>query len=93
MSRSSLGRRQVDVLIEAATEVTTACPWVWIEGYERRQVRSLSARGLIGSTEDVFGIMPCGCLRLRRYDQELARRALAGLRRNRDAGEVMPWDL
>ena len=87
----AIGQQQVAVLIEAADEVTTACPWVWIENYERRQVSSLSARGLVGSTEDVFGIMPRGCLVLRSYDRGLARRALAGLRRNRDNGEVMPW--
>lgn len=86
-----LGRRQIAALTEAASEVSSACPWVWIEGYQRREVRTLSARGMVGSTEEVFGIMPRGCLALRRYDRDLARRALAGLRRNLRSGEVMPW--
>lgn len=85
-----LGRHQVGILVEAAFEVTMACPWVWIAG-DRREVGSLSAKGLIGSTEDAFGIMPLGCLMLRHHDRELARKAIAGLRRERDAGGVMPW--
>lgn len=87
-----LGLRQMSVLMEAAQEVSVACPWVWMGG-DRRPVESLCSRGLLGATHDLFGIMPRGCLVLRRHDRELARRALQGLRRNRDAGEVMPWHI
>ena len=91
-TRHPLGRHQLDILREAADEVSGACPWLTIDG-DRRPVTSLSERGLVGATEDLFGIMPLGCWHLRRHDRPLARRALAGLRRNRDAGEVMPWDV
>lgn len=87
-----IGARQLAVLVEAAGEVTTACPWVWIGG-ERRQVKSLAGRGLVGCTEDVFGIMPRGCLTLRKYDRELARCAVRRLRREQSRGTVMPWDV
>jgi hypothetical protein len=85
-----LGNRQMEVLVEAASEVTTACPWVTIDS-SGREVRSLVKRGLLGATHNLFGIMPRGCLRLRHHDRSLARRALAGLKRQRDKGEVMPW--
>lgn len=89
-----LGSAQVSVLTEAASEVCTACPWVWIESYERRQVESLTARGLLGSTRKLFGITPKGCLVMRRYDRDLAQRAIAGLRREASTpGSVMPWDV
>jgi hypothetical protein len=86
-----LGPRQLELLVEAAAEVTMACPWVWIEGYQRRPVRSLADKGLLGCTGDVFGIMPAGCLELRKHDRQLARKAVAGLRREAAAGSVMPW--
>jgi hypothetical protein len=85
-----LGTRQIALLVEAGHEVSRACPWVWIYG-DRRQVRSLASRGLVGFTDDAFGLMPRGCLALRKHDRPLARRALAGLRRERDSGGVMPW--
>lgn len=88
-----LGPRQVESLIEAANEVVSACPWVWIEGYQRRQVDALSNRLLVGSTGDVFGILPRGCLLLRKYDRGLARRAVVGLRRESYKGGVMPWHI
>lgn len=88
-----LGTRQLAVLIEAASEVTTACPWVWIDGYERPAVNTLATRGLVGCTQDLFGIMPAGCLELRKHDRALARKAVAGLRREAAAGSVMPWDV
>lgn len=88
-----LGRRQIEVLTEAAAEVVTACPWVWIEPYERRQVEALHSRGLVMSTGEIFGIMPRGCLVLRSYDRPLTRKAVAGLRRERSKGEVMPWHI
>lgn len=86
-----LGHLQIALLSEAASEVISACPWVWIDGYERRQVRALASKGLIGCTDDAFGITPAGCLELRKHDRELARRAVAGLRREFAAGSVMPW--
>lgn len=85
-----LGARQLDVLCEAASEVSSACPWLPITS-TRREVLSLGRRGLVGHTEDLFGIMPAGCWHLRTHDRPLAREALAGLKRNRDKGEVMPW--
>lgn len=88
--RRKLGPRQMQVLLEAAEEVTLACPWLPI-AYSRRQVDSLVGLGLLGATEDLFGILPLGCWRLRTYDRALVHRALAGLKRNRDKGEVMPW--
>lgn len=87
-----LGSRQIAVLAEAAAEVVLACPWLPIAG-ARRQVEALQRRGLIGATEDLFGIMPAGCFALRHHDRDLARRALAGLRRERAAGSVMPWNV
>lgn len=92
MSRvRKLGHRQIQTLFDAAYEVATACPWVWIDHAERSQVNSLAARGLVGMTENVFGIMPAGCLVLRHYDRALARKAINGLRREQRAGGVMPW--
>jgi hypothetical protein len=84
-----LGRRQSEVLAEAAREVCFACPWLPI-GSDRRQVESLTTRGLLGSTENLFGITAAGCLAVRHHDRDLAGRALIGLRRNRDAGEAIP---
>ncbi|MBX9793925.1 MAG: hypothetical protein K2Y02_06505, partial [Burkholderiaceae bacterium] len=81
-----LGHRQVEILTEAASEVSRACPWIPICS-DRRLVESLVRRRLLGASGDLFGIMPEGCLRLRRYDRDLARRAIRGLRRNRDQGE------
>ena len=88
--RRKLGPRQMQILEEAAGEVALACPWLPIDTW-RRQVDSLVGLGLLGATEDLFGILPLGCWRLRTHDRALARRALAGLKRNRDEGEVMPW--
>lgn len=85
-----LGRRQVEILMEAASEVSMACPWIPICS-DRRLVDSLVRRRMLGASRNLFGIMPEGCLRLRRYERELARKAIRGLRRNRDQGEVMPW--
>lgn len=87
-----LGHRQLAILSEAASEVSRACPWVTIDS-DRRLVDSLVRRGLLGASTDLFGIMPEGCLRLRHHDRTLAREALRGLRRNRDRGEVMPWQV
>lgn len=84
---SALGRRQVAVLVEAASEVASACPWLPIAG-TRRVVWSLSMRGLVGATHDLFGITARGCAVLRRYDRPLARAAAAGLRRERISGPI-----
>lgn len=87
-----LGVRQLALLREAAREVTSACPWVWICS-DRRTVESLAARGLVGTTSDAFGITVEGLLELRRHDRPLALRAAKGLRRNRNEGEVLPWQV
>lgn len=87
-----LGRRQIAILLEAASEVTRACPWVTIDG-DRRTVESLVVRGLAAATQDLFAIMPAGCMAVRRIDRALAREAVAGLRRNMDQGAVMPWEV
>ena len=86
-----LGSRQLALLVEAAYEVNSACPWVWISGEQRRPVQTLAQQGLVGCTEELFGLMPRGCLKLRYHNRSLARDAIAGLRRERDAGGVMPW--
>jgi hypothetical protein len=90
--RRPLGHRQTAILVEAASEVTRACPWVTIDG-DRRTVESLVARGLAASTQDLFAIMPAGCMAIRRTDPQLAREALIGLRRNMREGAIMPWDV
>lgn len=87
-----LGRRQIEILAEAASEVSRACPWIPIDS-DRRVVESLARRGLLGATADLFGITPMGCLRYSRHDRAAARAAMRGLRRNRDRGEVMPWQV
>jgi len=78
--------------MEAASEVTRACPWVTIDG-DRRTVESLVARGLAAATQDLFAIMPAGCMAIRRSDPALAREAVSGLRRNMREGAVMSWDI
>ena len=88
--RHRLGARQIAILSEAASEVSRACPWIPIDS-DRRVVESLVRRGLLGATEDLFGITPLGCLRFGRHDRPLAIEAIRGLRRNRDSGGVMPW--
>lgn len=90
MGRRRLGTRQIALLLEAASEVASACPWLTIDR-DQRAVRALADRGLVGATHNLFGIMPAGCLELRKHDREAARQAVAGLRRNDRAGEVMPW--
>lgn len=87
-----LGHRQMQILVEAAGEVSRACPWITIDS-DRRIVHSLVRRGLLGATQDLFGIMPLGCLAIRRNHPELARNAARGLRRNVTSGEVMPWQV
>lgn len=85
-----LGRRQLELLSEAAGEVARACPWVWICS-DRRIVDSMVRRSLLGATGDAFGITIEGLLELRHHDRGLALRAARGLKRNRDEGEVLPW--
>jgi hypothetical protein len=87
-----LGRNQIAVLVEAASEVAAACPWLPISG-TAREVASLARRGAVARTHDLFAITPRGCLILRRTDHALARRAVSGLRRERAAGSVMPWEV
>lgn len=67
-----LEHRQTAILIEAASEVTRACPWVTIDG-NRRMVNSLVDRGLAAAMQDLFAIMPAGCMAIRRSDPSLAR--------------------
>lgn len=78
------------LLEEAASEVTTACPWVSATGSER-ELSALAVRGWVVFTGTLFTITPTGILVLSRHDPALARRALTGLRRERDQGAVMPW--
>lgn len=87
-----LGLQQLAILREAAIEVACACPWVWIDS-DRRIVDSLVHRGLAGATSDAFGITIKGLWALRQHDRPLAIQAAQGLRRNRDEGEVLPWQI
>lgn len=87
-----LGHRQRSILHEAASEVSRACPWVPIDG-DRRTVESLVRRGLLGATDDLFGITAEGCVVVSREDHELGMSAIRGLKRNRDQGEVLPWQI
>ena len=87
-----LGHRQREILHEAASEVSRACPWVIIDG-DRRTVESLVERGLLGATQDLFGITPAGCIAVSRTDRSLGLSAIRGLKRNVALGEVMPWQV
>ena len=78
------------LLVEAASEVSRACPWVPIDD-DGDDVAALTALGLLGATDELFGITPAGVRAVRARDHALAMEAIAGLRRNRDAGQVMPW--